>query len=483
MSVELCGALRPSLKAKLQNAGLLWIDDICRLTLGSAASGRVDAHSLQERGVSAADLVQRCPKLTQEEAVEVLRAVAPLYRGRDPAASDYCVPPAIYTLQDMLELEEDEGSERVTTFCKSIDVLLGGGVPVGAVTEVCGPPGVGKTQLLMQLAVSCALPRELGGLHGACLFIDTEGSFVPERFREIVHAAVLQVKGVILRQEADGFGSGSVTASEAEGATALTSSSGSSIGGVASSSPKTRKRGRTESARVSLAASAASFTVDYVLQQTQYIRLLDVVSLMAFLNVLSDYLTSHPAIRMVVIDSIAFPFRSFTQLGGHQQEGGAAEAGGDASSVSAKHLVWQRSRLLFSCGQLLQRYAREKKLCVIVSNQVTSRTVESNASEPKRVLVPALGDSWAYGLATRILLTQQHDTVLHGDAGRGKKESCHENVVFIEAPVSGGLEGGSVVNAVQHRVARLVKSPTQPRGQCCFSISQKGVRDVLRVWA
>ena len=32
------------------------------------------------------------------------------------------------------------------TFSASVDEMLGGGVPLGKITEICGAPGVGKTQ-------------------------------------------------------------------------------------------------------------------------------------------------------------------------------------------------------------------------------------------------------------------------------------------------------------------------------------------------
>ncbi|RYY70233.1 hypothetical protein EON63_22840 [archaeon] len=35
----------------------------------------------------------------------------------------------------------------IITFCKAIDEMLGGGVQGGGITEVCGVPGVGKTQV------------------------------------------------------------------------------------------------------------------------------------------------------------------------------------------------------------------------------------------------------------------------------------------------------------------------------------------------
>lgn len=42
-----------------------------------------------------------------------------------------------------------EGSElpQIVTFCRALDTLLGGGIPLQAITEVSGTPGVGKTQM------------------------------------------------------------------------------------------------------------------------------------------------------------------------------------------------------------------------------------------------------------------------------------------------------------------------------------------------
>ena len=49
------------------------------------------------------------------------------------------------TALDLLEKEKNQGS--IVTFCEELDEMLGGGVPVGKITELCGVPGVGKTQI------------------------------------------------------------------------------------------------------------------------------------------------------------------------------------------------------------------------------------------------------------------------------------------------------------------------------------------------
>ena len=44
-------------------------------------------------------------------------------------------------------LECERGQRHVVSFCAGVDMVMGGGVEVGRVTEVCGEPGTGKTQL------------------------------------------------------------------------------------------------------------------------------------------------------------------------------------------------------------------------------------------------------------------------------------------------------------------------------------------------
>ena len=70
---------------------------------------------------------------------------------------------------------------HLTTGSSVLDKLLGGGIETGSLTEVFGEFRTGKTQLCHTLAVTCQLPVEKGGAEGKCLWIDTEGTFRPER--------------------------------------------------------------------------------------------------------------------------------------------------------------------------------------------------------------------------------------------------------------------------------------------------------------
>ena len=75
--------------------------------------------------------------------------------------------------------------DRISTGSRAFDDLLGGGVETGAVTEVYGEFGTGKTQLCHTLCVMVQRPRAEGGLDGKALYIDTESTFRPERIVSI----------------------------------------------------------------------------------------------------------------------------------------------------------------------------------------------------------------------------------------------------------------------------------------------------------
>jgi RAD51-like protein 2 len=75
-------------------------------------------------------------------------------------------------------LVEAAGARRpIITYSKAMDTVLGGGVVCGQLTEFCGPPGVGKTQICIQLAVDVQLPPHIAGLGGEAVYIDTEGRY------------------------------------------------------------------------------------------------------------------------------------------------------------------------------------------------------------------------------------------------------------------------------------------------------------------
>ncbi|MGI0141065.1 MAG: DNA repair and recombination protein RadA [Candidatus Micrarchaeales archaeon] len=86
---------------------------------------------------------------------------------------------------------------KIRTGAKGFDELIGGGVEVKAITEAYGRFAAGKSQIGFQLTVNVQLPLSKGGLDGGVLFIDTEGTFSPERIESIAKAADLDPKKVL----------------------------------------------------------------------------------------------------------------------------------------------------------------------------------------------------------------------------------------------------------------------------------------------
>lgn len=82
-------------------------------------------------------------------------------------------------------VEQRKDQTKMTSGCLSLDALLEGGLETQSITEFYGEFGSGKSQVCQQLAVSVQLPENEGGLDGACLYIDTEGIFRPDRVMEM----------------------------------------------------------------------------------------------------------------------------------------------------------------------------------------------------------------------------------------------------------------------------------------------------------
>ena len=86
---------------------------------------------------------------------------------------------------------------KITTGSKTMDTMLGGGIETQAITEMHGAFGSGKSQMGLQLAVNVQLPVAKGGLGGQAIFIDTEGTFRPERIQQMAQAAGLNPQKVL----------------------------------------------------------------------------------------------------------------------------------------------------------------------------------------------------------------------------------------------------------------------------------------------
>jgi DNA repair protein RadA len=96
-------------------------------------------------------------------------------------------------------LEQRKKISTITTGTKNLDQLLGGGIETRGITEFFGEFRTGKTQICLQLSVTVQLPEERGGLNGEAIYIDTEGTFRPERLVQIALKFELDPKEVLKR--------------------------------------------------------------------------------------------------------------------------------------------------------------------------------------------------------------------------------------------------------------------------------------------
>ncbi|RYN23970.1 Meiotic recombination protein [Alternaria tenuissima] len=74
---------------------------------------------------------------------------------------------------------------KISTGSKALDAVLGGGFQTMSISEVFGEFRCGKTQLSHTMSVIAQLPKDMGGAEGKVAYIDTEGTFRPERIAQI----------------------------------------------------------------------------------------------------------------------------------------------------------------------------------------------------------------------------------------------------------------------------------------------------------
>ncbi|XP_015252801.1 PREDICTED: DNA repair protein RAD51 homolog 3 [Cyprinodon variegatus] len=179
--------------------------------------------------------------------------------------------------------------------------------------------------LSLQLAVDVQVPPCFGGLGGQVMFLDTEGSFQLQRVVDLAGAAVRHC---------------SLLAEDEEQRVAMT-----------------------------------TFSVETILSNIFLVRCRDYMELLAELQLLPNFLRDRPKLRLLVIDSVAFPFLQLHD---------------DLS---------QRTRLLQGLGLQLVSMATSQNIAVVITNHMTTRLRGSQSQ-----LVPALGDIWGHAPSIRLLL-------------------------------------------------------------------------------
>eukprot|EP00899_Mesostigma_viride_P028489 jgi/Mesvir1/8825/Mv02726-RA.1 len=358
--------LPPTLRAKLKEAGYHHVSDLRHMTLDSLS---------REVGI------------THEEALHVFRLTP--YSG-----NAYRFGPATEAHSALELFRVQKKAAKMRTFCQSLDNLLGGGLVAGDVTEFCGAPGVGKTQLGIQLAVSAQVPKVFEGVGGEAVYIDTEGSFSVERLRDMAEGARKRLLAIAQfnseqrqqKEAAPAMASASTSwrhpgeanvpdtsgARGHEGGAAATatdtadaSTSGASAAannsnnnnlanaanaGDADNSASSRNRNAANAsnnpAPSELSLAAEAFTWESVMRRIHYMRVNDYVEQMAVINTLGELLEELPAVKLVVVDSVTFHFRQ------------------GFSDLAA------RARMLAQMAQCLLALAQRCQVAVALMNQV-----------------------------------------------------------------------------------------------------------------
>ncbi|KAK5113954.1 hypothetical protein LTR62_003077 [Meristemomyces frigidus] len=100
-------------------------------------------------------------------------------------ASKKSLPNACCFITGAETLLQRKSCFRLSTGSKQWDAILNGGFESRSISEVYGEFRCGKTQLAHTLSVVAQLPREEGGGGGKVAWIDTEGTFRPERIVQI----------------------------------------------------------------------------------------------------------------------------------------------------------------------------------------------------------------------------------------------------------------------------------------------------------
>ena len=159
--------------------------------------GPTTAKKLKEAGiVSVMDLAVTS---SDELAVD-------LNTSKDSAASFIMAAQKLLRESNVLEkefvtadtaLEKRKSMLRCSSGSTALDELLLGGVETQAVTEFYGEFGSGKSQICHTLCATARQPITAGGLDGGIIYIDTEGTFRPERVEQIARARGLDPSQIL----------------------------------------------------------------------------------------------------------------------------------------------------------------------------------------------------------------------------------------------------------------------------------------------
>ena len=150
--------------------------------------GPITKKKLEDSGIhNLMDLIVRGPvelgeisSMTSETCEKIVTTARRQLAENGTITKDFTTAAEIYKRRQKIG--------KITTSTEALDKLLGGGIETQAITEIYGEFGSGKTQFCHTMCVTVQKSKEEGGLDGGVLYIDTEGTFRPERVVTIAKA-------------------------------------------------------------------------------------------------------------------------------------------------------------------------------------------------------------------------------------------------------------------------------------------------------
>lgn len=140
---------------------------------------------IERHALTTTDLLALHPadiaKQTHLPLLDLKRLIAAV---QDSLANDLTPQKLSFSADD----EDDAPAvSAISTLDDDLDAALGGGVPVGRITEFAGESGAGKTQFLLSLCLAVQLPAPRG-LGKKALYISTESKLSTQRLAQMLAA-------------------------------------------------------------------------------------------------------------------------------------------------------------------------------------------------------------------------------------------------------------------------------------------------------
>ena len=144
--------------------------------------GPAIANKLKASGFTTAEAIAVTPpkEIAEKTGIGFNTVLSIVSAAREKLGVDYI------TAEDLWKKRQD--MQKCSIGSNNLNALMGGGIETQAMTELIGEYAVGKTQICLSLCVRVQLPVEEGGLGGKVVYIDTEGTFIPERVFQIAES-------------------------------------------------------------------------------------------------------------------------------------------------------------------------------------------------------------------------------------------------------------------------------------------------------